>query len=247
MPHYFVEFHPSQWQRWGQCARKAEWRAVNQEMRDDHAMHVGTYVGNLVHFKVTGHQFEKPDRIQFDRHTKTIKEAELQASRMAEVAEKEVERLHHQRNGHDVLYEIPVESQFTYRIDDAQATVTLKGTIDMVIDTLIVDLKTGINEPVGALMQTAFYAMARRSTAGPSQPDSNLGTIWVNRSHEPEVITEVASDTQRGLYNTDAKAFIRYLAFCTMEGAPPSPSARECTKCPVVECQFNKGEPLSNT
>ena len=149
-----IHLRPSQAKNWQACSKMAAHHALLPI--DDSTTHVGAYVGNLVHAKLTGHVYTEPQFIVFDEVTRNRQEAQRHADALFADAtlgldnnDLEVERR-----------EVSMKRTVTV----GEADVTVEGSLDLVCRQVrgkslaLLDLKTGRRPPASVFVQIALYA-----------------------------------------------------------------------------------------
>ena len=177
-----MRISPSKAARWMQCNRRsyAEW---SDESLDPRAPTVASYVGSLAHSMIANEPPTPfPDPIDYDEFTPTKKVAVEQA-RMIDT---EVKRLIKYCDWEVLDSERDVED-FS---EDDELGIPIKGTLDLLMmtnagNTLIADVKTGRNQPVGVWVQLGLYAHAYLE----EHPEINPSKVMLTLIHAPRTRT----------------------------------------------------------
>ena len=211
---------------WADCSKRAEYKNITHKEPNIAGMPVSTLVGHRAHNLLTGHEFEEPDRIVFDRATPSDREAYRQAQSIRTHAIEKMEE-----EGLDIKGSEESLSE-TVRIGDV--TIDLTGTLDLrVFDeklggTYILDLKTGVNRPRAAILQLAGYAWLAEKN-GTDDDLAGAGILWVPRGKTHcEYITwgidplmEIAEES------------LRQIAGYQKNGVYANPNSLGCGNCPL--------------
>ena len=224
---------PSQAKNWQACSKMAAYHALRPI--DDSTTHVGAYVGNLVHAKLTGHEYTEPQFVVFDEITRNRQEAERQA--LALLATAKVALYDHE-------LEVDIKEVSMKRtVTVGEADVTVEGTLDLVCRQVrgkslaLLDFKTGRRPPASVFVQIALYAWLWNSRA---EWADMAGYLYVHRVRQgrpkPELVLRPVVDLL-----TVAEDIIRQYALTAIYGTVASPGAH-CAYCYAPDCAARDGE-----
>lgn len=223
-----IEIRASAVPAWGDCAARAMHIAeYGKPARDEEA--VALAVGNAVHKRITGHEFEPAQRLRFDAETRTAKEMNRQVDSMANRGTLALAE-------HGLTVKAKEKSFDTARIKIGKIQMRVRGTADMLCETdnneiVLVDLKTGAHPPKAAWLQLATYAWL--ADANDVEIDA-CGILWLPRKRTggdgkfwqrpaPELLPM-------------AKTMLRKIAAAYATTAAPNPSSLHCSTCPKSDC-----------
>ena len=234
-----LEIHASGVTAWQACPARERFKQKNKVPPTFIEDHVGSVVGNMVHAKVTGHEYTVPKTMTFDTSTPSLAEAKRQADRMAEIVFHFFEL-----NGIEVLKsEVPLYCVSEYNKVQAR----IMGKIDLLCsragEKFILDLKTGKNKPGNVYTQLAMYAYL---VAHSNVIDEihTAGVLWVSRKKTPafELYQEKPAKPLVGVAAASIKELV---LFKISDTYPYNPSTIACAHCPHKHCpaKLDKADP----
>ena len=250
---FSLNVRPSQVPSWMDCAARAAFERDNPEPR--HAQPVALAVGNEVHRRLTGHEYETPESILYDDHTPTASDMRFQIDQMEQAVKKclETHELAIEENEYDLVGGAPgvfrdeaglkrLPIAFDGMLADTK--VFLSGTADWVArrpdgSLMLLDIKTGKTFPAQAWMQLAVYLwMSDRAGLG----IQDAGILWVRRKrNEYDLVGDLAVRPATELVENVPRILIE-LAVVARFGAIPNPNSKFCSaKCRNVACAMHPG------
>ena len=206
-----------------ECPRKAH---ESESVNDMQAFPIGMHVGNLVHAYITGHKYEKPDKLLMDKVTPTMRDAEIQANAMIEAA----------LGFLDDYDSIDQELHVSRELYLGGEQWRVEGSIDLVLEKdgkrYICDLKTGYRRPRGVWPQLAAYAFALGENGA-----VRGAVLWVPRQRYR--LSDTEPEWEDRDYNELWRAGME-LAIAAVRATTyhmtATPSQIACASCTVEDC-----------
>ena len=245
MDDLIVNIRASSVPAWADCAARANFE-IQRSGPLPNRPHVGSVVGTLVHQKLLegpNAQWKLPDYIEWDAHTRNMRELFLQVDLMSDRAFRELG----DRGWQMCKSEIEMEAEYYVPGIRLRVTGHMDGTIESpshpVWRLASFELKTGINPPRGAWLQTGVYGwLWERHDPGHTghiQPLELATVLWLDRrdgsvrweERSPKMLTAVA-EAQLG-------AIARHM----LHEATYNPSSLSCSSCLNSTCPVRFGEP----
>ena len=208
---------------------------------------VGLRVGNLVHEAVTGHAPGEPDRVMYDGITGTKRDVERAVDVMS--------RAVHQHMESAGIVPVSFEGRLAAEWDPDEEMSTedcydlevleVVGHYDMVVRQgerdILVDLKCGVREPVGAMTQLCIYAWLHYASldSHPVDMPETLDCVqawWVPRVKHPgekPLNVQVQELNYRLAVEEGARALTQ---LCTHGRHFPHAPGSQCQICATEDC-----------
>lgn len=227
-----ITFRASEAVSWANCPARANYIYMHPSARE--SVHpVGLAVGNAVHHRITGHQYDAPESVQYDRNTRTAREMDRQVESISRYATNRLKEL-----GLSV-----VESEYPLKrsVRIGEVEMAIQGTIDLVCvdqnaDIVIVDLKTGANQPRGAWLQLAIYAWLYGGDAQDKEAQK-CGILWCPRLKSDKKVEKDYWEKSAQSLAKEAEGIIRQRARMAITTPTANPMSLSCSTCPNHECE----------